>query len=182
MGPKVAKIPVVGISRLPLGSPETKWHLGVGPMVRYKVYYKGEGGGFPQVRAMVNIMGACLLVVHSCTKCCNYTLINLLFGLCKSMWVSEVFINLPSPILELQHAPLPPKCYEPRNAPQLLTLPLFLPQTHIWIYQGAWECIKDGHKKILGHIRATPTMINDWNWISVTYIFCNDQIILIAKL
>jgi hypothetical protein len=31
------------------------------------------------------------------------------------------------PILELQHAPPPPKCYEPGNVPQLLILPLFSP-------------------------------------------------------
>ncbi len=31
-------------------------------------YYKGEGGGFPQVRAMVNLVNLCLLVVHPCTK------------------------------------------------------------------------------------------------------------------
>jgi hypothetical protein len=50
-------------------------------------------------------------------KYCNYALTNLLFGLCRSVWVSEVLINLPNPISELQHTPLPPKCYEPRNAP-----------------------------------------------------------------
>jgi hypothetical protein len=45
---KVAKVPIVGISGLPLGSPGTKSHLDVAPMERHKVYYKGEGGGFPQ--------------------------------------------------------------------------------------------------------------------------------------
>ncbi len=34
----------------------TKSHLDVGPMERRKVYYKGEGGGFPQVRAMVSLV------------------------------------------------------------------------------------------------------------------------------
>jgi hypothetical protein len=33
-------------------------------------------------------------------------------------------VNLPSPISELQHVPLPPKCYEPRSAPWFLALPL----------------------------------------------------------
>jgi len=33
----------------PLGSPMTKCHLDVGLVERHKVYYKGEGGGFPQV-------------------------------------------------------------------------------------------------------------------------------------
>jgi hypothetical protein len=32
------------------GSPETKCHFDVGLVERYKVYYKEEGGGFPQVR------------------------------------------------------------------------------------------------------------------------------------
>ncbi len=27
----------------------TKWHLGASPMAKHKEYYKGEGGGFPQV-------------------------------------------------------------------------------------------------------------------------------------
>ncbi len=43
-------------------------HLGVGPMARHIVYYKGEGGGFPQVRAMVSLMSPCLLVAHPCTE------------------------------------------------------------------------------------------------------------------
>jgi hypothetical protein len=67
-GPKVAKVPTLGISRLPLGSPGTKWHLGASLVTRHKVYYKGEGGGFPQVRVVVNLVSLCLPVVHSCTK------------------------------------------------------------------------------------------------------------------
>jgi len=31
-------------------------NLDVGFMERYKVYYKGEGGGFPQVRDVVSLM------------------------------------------------------------------------------------------------------------------------------
>jgi hypothetical protein len=45
--PKVVGVRVVGILRLPLGSPRTKCHLDVGIMKRHKVYYKGEGGGLP---------------------------------------------------------------------------------------------------------------------------------------
>jgi hypothetical protein len=47
LAPKVARVPTLGILGLPLGSLGTKWHLGVGPMARHIVYYKGEGGGFP---------------------------------------------------------------------------------------------------------------------------------------
>jgi hypothetical protein len=53
---KVARVPVVGISRLPLGSPRTKSHLDVAPMESYRVYYMGEGGGFPRIRPVGNLM------------------------------------------------------------------------------------------------------------------------------
>jgi hypothetical protein len=46
--PKVARVPTLGISGLPLESPETKCHLDASLMARHKVYYKGEGGGFPK--------------------------------------------------------------------------------------------------------------------------------------
>jgi hypothetical protein len=30
--------------------------------------YKGEGGGFPQVRVVVSLVNLCMFVVHLCTK------------------------------------------------------------------------------------------------------------------
>jgi hypothetical protein len=57
---------VVRISGLPLL--ETKCHLDVGLVERHKVYYKGEGGGFPQVRAVVNLVSSNLPVVCPSTK------------------------------------------------------------------------------------------------------------------
>jgi hypothetical protein len=65
---KVAKVLIKGISKLQLGSSGTKWHLGVGSVARHKEYYKEEGGGFPQVWAVVNLVNSCLLVIRSCTK------------------------------------------------------------------------------------------------------------------
>jgi hypothetical protein len=38
------------------------------PMARLKEYYKGEGGGFPQVWVTVSLMNPCLFVVCLCTK------------------------------------------------------------------------------------------------------------------
>jgi len=58
----------VGISGLPLGSPGTKWHLGISPVAKKKKYYKGEGGGFPQARVVVSLVNPCLPVIRSCTK------------------------------------------------------------------------------------------------------------------
>ncbi len=64
----VTKIRTMGISRLPFRSLGTKWHLGVGPVARHRIYYKEEGGGFPQIRTMVNLVNLCLPVARPCTK------------------------------------------------------------------------------------------------------------------
>ncbi len=66
--PKVMGVPILGISGLPFESPVIKWHLGACPVAMHRVYYKGEGGGFPQVQAMVNLVSLCLPVASSCTK------------------------------------------------------------------------------------------------------------------
>jgi hypothetical protein len=58
----------VRILGLPLGSPETKCHLDVGLVERHKIYYKGEGGGFPQIQAMVSLVSPSLHVVCPNTK------------------------------------------------------------------------------------------------------------------
>jgi hypothetical protein len=43
-------------------------HLSACLMARHKEYYKGEGGGFPQIWAMVSLMNICMLVARPCTK------------------------------------------------------------------------------------------------------------------
>ncbi len=58
----------MGISRLSFGSLGTKCHLDVGLVERHIIYYKGEGGGFPQVRVMVSLVSPSLLVVSFSTK------------------------------------------------------------------------------------------------------------------
>jgi len=66
--PKVTKVIVVRISRLPFGSLGTKWHLGAGLVAMHKVYYKGEGGGFPQVWAVMSLVNLFLFMVRQCIK------------------------------------------------------------------------------------------------------------------
>jgi hypothetical protein len=66
--PKIAKISAARISGLTLGSPRTKWHLGAGPVASHRIYQKGEGGGIPQVRAVVSLMSLSLPVVSPSTK------------------------------------------------------------------------------------------------------------------
>ncbi len=58
MGPQSRRSPKFG----------TKCHLDVGLVERHRVYYKGEGGGFPQVRAVVSFMSLSLPVARPSTK------------------------------------------------------------------------------------------------------------------
>ncbi len=46
----------MAISGLLFGSPETKSHSDVGAAERRREYYMGEGGGFPQIRAVVSLV------------------------------------------------------------------------------------------------------------------------------
>ncbi len=43
----------------PRGVPREKSHLDVGSVASHRVYYNGEGGGFPQVQAVVSLMCPC---------------------------------------------------------------------------------------------------------------------------
>jgi hypothetical protein len=50
---------------------QMSFHFGVGPVVRHIVYYKGEGDGFPQVQAvvnLVNLVSPSLPMAHPSTK------------------------------------------------------------------------------------------------------------------
>jgi hypothetical protein len=159
--PKVVEVLIVGISGLPFGSPKTKWHLSVGPMARHIVYYKGKVVASPKSKPWW------VLWVHVCPwlvrapKCSNYTLINLLFGLCKSVWVSEMFVNLLSPIPELQHGLLPLKCCEPRSVPNFLSFCSLHVWTHSWVHQRAWRCVNQDLKAMYnGHLHI---------WISLCF-------------
>jgi hypothetical protein len=67
-GSKVTKVLILVISGLQLGNPGTKSHLDMGLVGRHRVYYKGEGDGFPQVRAVVSLVSPSLPVVRLSTK------------------------------------------------------------------------------------------------------------------
>jgi hypothetical protein len=65
---KNTRVLTLRILGLPSGSPETKWHLGVGPVASHRVYYKREGGGFPQVQVVMSFVSLCLLMVRPCIE------------------------------------------------------------------------------------------------------------------
>jgi hypothetical protein len=95
---KVTRVSIVAISGLPLGSLGTKSHLDVVPMDKRKVYYKGEGGGFPQVRAVMSLvcLGCPWLVLTP--KVLQLCINHLVLVLCRSVWVNKAchFFLVPS--------------------------------------------------------------------------------------
>ncbi len=88
-GSKVSGVPAGGISGLPLGSPGKNSHLDVASMESCRVYYKGEGGGFPQVRAVVSLLCLCcpwlVLAPRVLQLCTNH----FVWVVCRPVWVSE---------------------------------------------------------------------------------------------
>jgi hypothetical protein len=64
--PKVPGVQTGTVSGLHLGSPEKKSHLDVASVRSCREYYKGEGGGFPRVRAVLSLVcpSACGLSQH----------------------------------------------------------------------------------------------------------------------
>jgi hypothetical protein len=135
-GSKVARVPFGAISGLPLGSPEKNNHLDVASVESCRVYYKGEGGGFPQVQAVVSIVCPCcpwlVLAPRVLQLCTNH----FVCVMCRPMWVSEAceLFLVPS---RSSNTPLcPSKCCELGSVFQLLLLRLFSTWVHIWILWG----------------------------------------------
>jgi hypothetical protein len=131
-GSKVAKVPSGAISGV-LGE---KSHLDLGSMASHKVNYKGEGGGFPHVQAVVSLVCPCspwlVLAPRVLQLCTNH----LMWVVCRPVWVNEAcqLFLVPS---RSSNTPLyPSKCCELRSVPQLLPLPLFYTWTHIWVLWG----------------------------------------------
>jgi hypothetical protein len=85
-GSKVARVPAGRISGLPLGSPEKKSHLDVASVENCRVYYKGEGSGFPQVRVVVSLVCPCcswLVLAPRVLQLCTNHLCGLCAGPCE---------------------------------------------------------------------------------------------------
>jgi hypothetical protein len=56
MAVQISRSPTRTISEFHFGSPKNLCHFDVASTASYREYYMGEGGGFPRVRAMVNLM------------------------------------------------------------------------------------------------------------------------------
>jgi hypothetical protein len=93
-----------------LWSLRTKWHLGASSMAKHSEYYKGESWWLPPSLGRVDScesMFAHGSFMHQ--KCSYYALTNLLFRLCKFVWIIDVHVIRPSPHLKVPACPSIPK-------------------------------------------------------------------------
>jgi len=56
-------------------------------MVGHIIYYKGEGGGFLQIQAVVSLVSSCLPMAHPCTKVLQLHINQLI------VWFVQVHVN-----------------------------------------------------------------------------------------
>jgi hypothetical protein len=92
---KVAEVLILRISGLSLGNPETKWCLAAGPMAKHRVYYKGEGDGFPPCSGRGEFCEFVLLVASPCTKMLQLRTNQLCLvcaGLCEWLNCLSIFL------------------------------------------------------------------------------------------
>jgi len=140
-GSKVMGVPFGAISGLPLGSPGKNSHLDVASVESCRVYYKGEGGGFPQVWAVVSLVCPCcpwlVLAPRVFQLCTNH----FVWVVCRPVWVSiacQLFV-VPS---WSSNTPLyASKCCELGSVLWLLLLPLFSYLGSHLSPLRSWECI-----------------------------------------
>jgi hypothetical protein len=74
----------------PAGVPGEKSHLDVGSVESHRVYYKGEGGGFPQVWAVVSLVCLCYLWLVLAPKVLQLCTNHFVWVVCRPVWVNKL--------------------------------------------------------------------------------------------
>ncbi len=134
------------------------------------------------------LVRVCPWHVHA-PKCPNYALTNLLFGLCRSVWVIELLVNLPSPHPRAQSCPSSLEVLWAKECS--LTLPFF-----VFTFGFTVESIKElGSASIMfkdllnlwifyvffGSLLSFCILFFNENIKSVWFIFTNNTFIMKMK-
>jgi hypothetical protein len=89
-GFKVPGVRRVGFRDSRAGVPGEKSHLDVSPVESHRVYYKGEGGGFPQVRAVVSLVCPCCPWLVPAPKVFQLCTNHFVWVVCRPVWVNKL--------------------------------------------------------------------------------------------
>jgi hypothetical protein len=141
-GSKVTGIPTWAISGLSLGSPKTKSHLDVSSVASHRIYYKGEGGDFPQVRALVSLVCPCCPWLVLTPKVLQLCTNHIVLVLCRPVWVNEACQLFLVPCRSSNTPLYPLKCCELGSVLRVLPLPLFFYLDSHLNPSRNWECVR----------------------------------------
>jgi hypothetical protein len=123
------------------GNPRTKSHLDVALVERCRIYYKGEGGGFPQVWAVVNLMNLSCPWLFLTPKVFQLCTNHLVLVLCRFVWIVEAcqFFLVPS---WSSSTPLYPfkVLRVTKRAPTFYSFTVFNLDSHLSPLRS-WECV-----------------------------------------
>jgi hypothetical protein len=148
-GSKVVGVPFGAISGLPLGSPGKNSHLDVASMEGCRVYYKGESGGFPQVRAVVSLVCPCCLWLVLAPKVLQLCTNHFVWIMCRPVWMSETFQLFRVPSRSSNMPLYPSKCCELGSVLWLLLFRCFLlgftfePFKELGVRHNHSRCVKN---------------------------------------
>jgi hypothetical protein len=123
------------ISGLQLESLGKNNHLDVVSAASCRVYYKGEGGGFPQVWAVVSLVCPCCLWLVLVPRVLQLCTNHFVWVVCRPVWMSEACQLLLVPSRSSNTPLYPSKCCELGSVPQLLLLSLSYLGSHL----GPWR-------------------------------------------
>jgi len=142
-----------------LGVLREKSHLDVGSVASHRVYYKEEGGGFPQVRAVVSLVCSCCPWLILAPKVFQLCTNHFVWVMCRLVWVNEACQLFLVPSRNSTMPLYPSKCCELRSMPRLLPLPLSSIWTHIWVLRGVGSASRG-----IRALRELDSFIGEFRW------------------
>jgi hypothetical protein len=125
-GSKVPGVPFDAILGLPLESPGKNSHLDVASVKSCRVYYKGEGGGFPQVWAVVSLVCPCCPWLVLAPKVLQLCINHFVWVVCRPVWVTKACQLFLVPSRSSNTPFYPSKCCELGSELRLLLFRCFL--------------------------------------------------------
>ncbi len=143
----MARILISRISGLSTWESWEKWHLNAALVVNHRKYYKRGRWWLPSSPShgeSCEFVYAHGSFVHQ--KCFNYVITNLLFGLCRLIWIIDLLVTRSNPHPGAWTCNSTPKVLRMRECTQHFFLLLFSFWARIWINQGVWGA---SHAKII---------------------------------
>jgi len=149
---EIPGVPFGAISGLPLESPGKNSHLDVASVESCRIYYKGEGGGFPQVRVVVSLVCPCCPWLVLTPKVLQLCTNHFVWIVCRPVWVTKACQLFLVPSWSSNPPLYPLKGCELGSVFRLLLIPLLSTWVHIWVPWGVGRASQVNHNASKIHL------------------------------